>query len=149
MARSLPGWPEAGEILHSAGHAIIDPGAVPPRPGTHRRAATADAWLVGFNHVTRELMGSAPRLRVIARPGVGVDNDRDTARRGLLAPGVEARAGHGRRGPRRRARRPPDQRRGPGRPLPPAVSDPGVSARAEATIGTVTAPSTPSRSISE
>jgi D-3-phosphoglycerate dehydrogenase / 2-oxoglutarate reductase len=74
ISRSLPGWTEAGEILRAAGHDVFDPGAVPPAEIPADRLRGADAWLVGMNLITRDLIGSASRLRVIARPGVGVDN---------------------------------------------------------------------------
>ncbi len=74
LSRSLPGWEEARSIITGAGHEFVDLGSVPPGAIPYDALSRADAWLVGFNQITRELMASAPNLIAIARPGVGIDN---------------------------------------------------------------------------
>jgi phosphoglycerate dehydrogenase-like enzyme len=77
---------------------ILGPIATPPAGQLEDALADADALIVrGGHHVTAELIEAAPRLKVIARSGVGVDNvDVEAAtRRGIpvvLAPDAGADA---------------------------------------------------------
>lgn len=85
---------------------LADGGAGPLRPYEDtalptaelpRWAADADALIAGMDHITAEVMDAAPRLKVIAKHGVGTDTiDLVAAReRGIpvvCAPGSNARA---------------------------------------------------------
>ena len=73
-SRSLPGWDEARQILGEGGHEVIDPGPADQLAELPREMAVAEALLVGLNRVTPAVLDAAPRVRVVARPGVGVDN---------------------------------------------------------------------------
>lgn len=75
VGRHMPGWTEAFELLRAAGHDVVDPG---PADLTvdHARGVfpRADAVLVSTNPVSREMLELAPRLKVVSKVGVGVDN---------------------------------------------------------------------------
>lgn len=84
--------PDAEELLREAGDVVLADAPVGPSPLA--LIADADAVLTrGRGRVTAELLAAAPRLRTVARCGVGVDNiDVDAASaRGipvLFAPGT-------------------------------------------------------------
>ena len=63
------------EILTAAGFRSIDPIGGPILTESELRAALpeADAFIAGGERVTAEILALAPRLRVIARTGVGYD----------------------------------------------------------------------------
>jgi D-3-phosphoglycerate dehydrogenase len=75
VGRHMPGWPEAFEALRDAGHEVVDPG---PDDMSEERAlevlAEADAALVSTNPVPRRVLEGAPRLKIVSKVGVGVDN---------------------------------------------------------------------------
>lgn len=76
----------AVEALEAAGF-VADVQLEPSDKQLRHAAAEADAWLVrSGTRITADLIAAAPRLRVIGRAGVGVDNvDLDAAtRRGIL-----------------------------------------------------------------
>src|SRR5690554_3794808 len=67
----------AKEFLLAAGHTVID------NPYGHKflssndiipYAAEADAFICDLEKITKEVIDSAPKLKIIARRGVGVDN---------------------------------------------------------------------------
>ncbi|MCX5530175.1 phosphoglycerate dehydrogenase [Streptomyces sp. NBC_00006] len=87
------------QILESAGAGPLRPREDAALPGAEllKFAAEADALIVGMDPITAEVMDAAPRLKVIAKHGVGVDTiDLDAARdRGIpvvCAPGSNSRA---------------------------------------------------------
>lgn len=62
------------EILRSAGAEVLEVGTA-DRPRLKELVADADALVVrSATKVTRELLAAAPRLRVVGRAGIGVDN---------------------------------------------------------------------------
>ena len=63
------------EILTAAGFRSIDPAGDHALTESELRAALpeADAFIAGGERVTAEMLALAPRLRVIARTGVGYD----------------------------------------------------------------------------
>jgi D-3-phosphoglycerate dehydrogenase len=73
--RDVPGWAEAMALLTAAGIEIVDPG--PDAPKDPSRAAPllsdADALIVGTDPIPESLLASAPRLRLVSKPGIGVD----------------------------------------------------------------------------
>lgn len=80
IPRTLPGWEEAFAILRQAGHEVIDLGIAAAGEPDPAQLAPADALLVGLNRITTTTIEAAPGVKVIARPGVGVDNiDLDAA----------------------------------------------------------------------
>jgi D-3-phosphoglycerate dehydrogenase len=87
---------EACDLIVKAGHSLKVDLEAPKDPSLHRvLLEDADAYVVGAPRADAELLRSASRLRVIARPGTGVDNiDLETATElGIVvtnAPGVNA-----------------------------------------------------------
>ena len=81
ISRGLPGWEEAKEMLRRAGHEVFDAGERDfNEDETIRYLGDADAVFVGFNKLSGNAIKSGKNLKVIAKPGVGVDNiDVDTA----------------------------------------------------------------------
>jgi D-3-phosphoglycerate dehydrogenase len=75
VGRHMPGWPEAFDVLQKAGHEVVDPG---PEDVSEDHAievlAEADATLVSTNPVPRVVLEAAPRLKIVSKVGVGVDN---------------------------------------------------------------------------
>jgi len=75
LSRDLPGWNEAIEMIRNAGHEIFDAGE---RDFTESESIhyleDADAAFMGFNKLSGNAIKSAKNLKVIAKPGVGVDN---------------------------------------------------------------------------
>lgn len=88
VSRSLPGWDEAIGYLQDQGVEVADEGEGPfDDAQTVAALGAADAALVGTNPITGEHIARAgDRLRIIAKPGIGVDNiDVDAAgRRGIV-----------------------------------------------------------------
>ncbi|WP_327672490.1 MULTISPECIES: phosphoglycerate dehydrogenase [unclassified Streptomyces] len=91
--------PHPWDILEAAGAGPLRPREDAALPGAEllKYAAEADALIVGMDPITAEVMDAAPRLKVIAKHGVGVDTiDLDAAReRGIpvvCAPGSNSRA---------------------------------------------------------
>lgn len=72
MRRDVPGWAEAMELIQNAGHTVVDPGF--GDLGQRHLLADADAVIVGSNPVDADLLRSAARARLVAKPGIGVDN---------------------------------------------------------------------------
>jgi D-3-phosphoglycerate dehydrogenase / 2-oxoglutarate reductase len=68
--------PEPLERLRKAGCTILEwrEGSGLPETDLAAKAAEADAWIVAFHPIGAALMDAAPRLRIIAKHGVGVDN---------------------------------------------------------------------------
>ncbi|MFC7327435.1 phosphoglycerate dehydrogenase [Marinactinospora rubrisoli] len=68
--------PDPRAVLETAGCVVRVPG--PPHPLSERQlresAADAEALIVGLDPVTDEVLAAAPRLKVVAKHGVGVDN---------------------------------------------------------------------------
>lgn len=64
------------ERLKQAGCAILEwrEGSGRDRADLSPLLAQAEAWIVAFHPITRETLAGAPRLRLIAKHGVGVDN---------------------------------------------------------------------------
>jgi D-3-phosphoglycerate dehydrogenase len=67
---------EPMERLRGEGCHILEwrEGSSLPESDLLAKVAQADAWIVAFHPIGAALMDSAPRLRVIAKHGVGVDN---------------------------------------------------------------------------
>lgn len=93
IADTLP--PSAADLLRSRGW-TVDAEAGRPRPRLLTALADADALIVrSATRVDAELLAAAPRLRVVARAGAGVDNvDLDAASAGgvlvVNAPGANS-----------------------------------------------------------
>ncbi len=73
------------ERLERAGCVILEwrEGSGLPEAELESKLAEADAWIVAFHPIGAALMDAAPRLRIIAKHGVGIDNidvDAATAR---------------------------------------------------------------------
>ncbi|MGS2587663.1 phosphoglycerate dehydrogenase [Streptomyces hebeiensis] len=91
--------PDPWELLDRAGAGPLRPveGAALPAGELLARVPDADALIVGMDAITAEVIDAGPRLKVIAKHGVGVDTiDLDAARaRGVqvvCAPGSNSRA---------------------------------------------------------
>lgn len=91
--------PEPLERLRQHGCAILEWREGSGRDPAELRPllAQAEAWIVAFHPITRETLAGAPRLRLIAKHGVGVDNIDIAAatERGIvvaIAPGVNDQA---------------------------------------------------------
>lgn len=86
----------AWQILKDGGcEVVLRPGLGGPE--LVKEVAGADALIVGLEKVTREVIGAAPGLRVIAKHGAGVDNiDLEAAREHAVmvcnAPGANSEA---------------------------------------------------------
>lgn len=87
------------QILEEAGAGPLRPSedAALPTAELLKYVAEADALIVGMDPITAEVMDAAPRLKVIAKHGVGVDTiDVDAARARAIpvvcAPGSNSRA---------------------------------------------------------
>ena len=75
VRRTAPGSAEALAILREHGVLVDDPGEPLEEAEARRRAATVDAIVVGGTHpLGRAVLEAAPRLRVVSRQGVGMDN---------------------------------------------------------------------------
>ncbi|HEX5121141.1 MAG TPA: NAD(P)-dependent oxidoreductase [Pseudonocardiaceae bacterium] len=72
MRREVPGWAEAMTLIRDAGHTVVDPGF--GDFDQRHLLAGADALIVGSNPVDAGLLRSAGRARLVAKPGIGVDN---------------------------------------------------------------------------
>ncbi|MEH7380432.1 phosphoglycerate dehydrogenase [Bacillus sp. JJ1533] len=80
LSRELPGWDEAINMIKQSGHDVIDIGS--SYDGTTIILKDADALIVGLNQIERDIIENAPKLKIIAKPGIGVDNiDLETATR--------------------------------------------------------------------
>jgi D-3-phosphoglycerate dehydrogenase len=68
--------PEPMDCLRKAGCAILEwrEGSGLPEADLRAKVAQADAWIVAFHPIGATLMDAAPRLRLIAKHGVGIDN---------------------------------------------------------------------------
>jgi len=68
--------PEPMERLRKAGATVLEwrEGSGLPEADLRAKLAQADAWIVAFHPIDAALMDAAPRLRIIAKHGVGVDN---------------------------------------------------------------------------
>jgi D-3-phosphoglycerate dehydrogenase len=68
--------PEPMERLRSAGCTILEwrEGSGLSETDLVAKVAQADAWIVAFHPIDAPLMDAAPRLRIIAKHGVGIDN---------------------------------------------------------------------------
>lgn len=73
-SRKLEGWAEAMAMLGAAGHEVFDPGPLGSAAPKGEDLAEADAVLTGVIPISRAALEAAPRLRVIAKLGIGVDN---------------------------------------------------------------------------
>ncbi len=73
-SRTLEGWAEAMAILRAAGHEVLDPGPLGSAAPKREDLAEADGLLAGVNPIPRAVLEGAPRLRVVAKLGIGVDN---------------------------------------------------------------------------
>ncbi len=84
-----PQW-NVGPDWIGAGHTLVRPAAYTPE-AILPLLPEADGILTVFRPVTAEMMGAAPRLRVVAKPGAGYDNiDAEAAtRRGVMVCNVE------------------------------------------------------------
>jgi len=68
--------PEPMDRLRKAGCTVLEwrEGSGLDEADLRTKVAHADAWIVAFHPIDAALMDAAPRLRVIAKHGVGVDN---------------------------------------------------------------------------
>ncbi len=68
--------PEPMERLRKAGCTILEwrEGGGLPEDDLLAKVALADAWIVAFHPIDAALLDAAPRLRIIAKHGVGIDN---------------------------------------------------------------------------
>lgn len=73
-SRSLEGWAEAMAMLGAAGHDVFDPGPLGAAAPKREDLAAAEGLLTGVNPIPRAVLEAAPRLRVVAKLGIGVDN---------------------------------------------------------------------------
>jgi D-3-phosphoglycerate dehydrogenase len=75
LKRNLPGWKEAIEMIKRAGHEVFDPGErdISEDEAIHY-LKEAEAVLVGLNRLSGNVIRSSKYLKVIAKPGIGVDN---------------------------------------------------------------------------
>lgn len=74
-SRTLAGWTEVLQKLASAGHTVMDPGCRDfDENETAALLTDADAVLVGLNRLDSSVIAQTRRLKVISKPGVGVDN---------------------------------------------------------------------------
>lgn len=73
--RDVPGWAQAMALLREAGVEVDDPGPDAPRdPGrADDLLSDADALIVGTDPVPESLLAKAPQLRLVSKPGIGVD----------------------------------------------------------------------------
>ncbi|WP_106245446.1 phosphoglycerate dehydrogenase [Allonocardiopsis opalescens] len=90
---------EPWRVLERAGAAPVRPCADRALPAAEllARMPETDALIVGLDPITAEVMAAGPRLRVIAKHGVGVDNidlaaARERGVRVVYAPGGNSRA---------------------------------------------------------
>lgn len=70
-SRERGGWSEMRNVLEGAGHEVVDAGADAFQRGYR---LDADGLVVGLNPVGGDTIRANQRLRVIAKPGSGVDN---------------------------------------------------------------------------
>ncbi|MGW8482956.1 NAD(P)-dependent oxidoreductase [Microbacterium sp. NPDC055903] len=85
------------EELEEAGHEVIRRGSAHRLDDLADILPRIDGWVAGTGRVTKEHLERAPRLRVVSRYGVGVDNVdvAEAARRGIVVtntPGANAGA---------------------------------------------------------
>jgi len=75
LSRNLPGWDRFMMMLKDAGHETVDAGE---KDFEENEAATyikdADATFVGLNRLSGNVIRAGRSLKVIAKPGIGVDN---------------------------------------------------------------------------
>jgi D-3-phosphoglycerate dehydrogenase len=73
--RDVPGWAPAMDLLEAAGLDVVDPGPEAPTDPSRADAllSDADALIVGTGPVPESLLAKAPRLRLVSKPGIGVD----------------------------------------------------------------------------
>ncbi|MBX9391509.1 phosphoglycerate dehydrogenase [Streptomonospora nanhaiensis] len=89
---------EPWRVLREAGEAVLAcESGVLPADELRDRVAGADALVVGLDAITAEVLDAAPRLKVVAKHGVGVDNidlaaARERGVRVTFAPGSNSRA---------------------------------------------------------
>ncbi len=75
LSRTLAGWEQAMAMLRDAGHEVVDPGPEQlAEPQAAVWAKEADGLLVGLNPIGRAILEAARGVRVVAKPGIGVDN---------------------------------------------------------------------------
>lgn len=75
LSRKLPGWKEAIEMINKEGHIIVDPGEnAYTMELIKEHLVDADALIVGLNKIDAQIIKESKQLKVIAKPGVGVDN---------------------------------------------------------------------------
>ncbi|MEU6351891.1 phosphoglycerate dehydrogenase [Streptomyces sp. NPDC047072] len=97
MTTTLITTPTFARCAHRPWEILELAGAGPIRPEGAPDLRTADALIVGMEPITADVIAAAPRLKVIAKHGVGVDTiDLEAARaRGIpvvCAPGSNSRA---------------------------------------------------------
>ena len=75
LSRNLPGWDKFIQMIRNAGHEIFDPGDKDlSDQEAVKHLIDADAVFVGLNKFSGAAIKAGKHLKVIAKPGIGVDN---------------------------------------------------------------------------
>jgi D-3-phosphoglycerate dehydrogenase len=75
LSRNLPGWDRFVEMVKNEGHEVVDAGEKDLEDAEAlKHIKNADAAFVGLNRLSGNVIRSGDSLKVIAKPGIGVDN---------------------------------------------------------------------------